>query len=147
LEVVVLDEDATNAEVAQASAQARKKRKMGRTTGEFSEDALANVGTAMENVGTKLADGMLTAVRALVGARKPAATASQSQEPDSEGVETKFKGLRDEIANDRARVEAQRVEDLARAERQRAEDKVEIKAQNEDLLARIFGKLEELKKN
>jgi hypothetical protein len=44
-------------------------------------------------------------------------------------------------------VEAQRVEDLARAERQRAEDKVEIKAQNEDLLARIFGKLEELKKN
>jgi hypothetical protein len=73
LEVVVLEEDATNAEVAQASAQARKKRKMGRTTGEFSEDALANVGMAMENVGTVTGVPVgagLTAITTLAGRQR-----------------------------------------------------------------------------
>jgi hypothetical protein len=50
-------------------------------------------------------------------------------------------------AEDLARMERQRTEDQARMERQRAEDKAANDARNEDLLARLFGKLEELKKN
>jgi hypothetical protein len=174
---VVLDENACNEEVARASAQERKKRKRGgaQAVAGPSADAsgLAQVSAAMNSVGDKLSDGMLTAVSALVAARS---AAPQNQERQQEGIEEKFKELRGEIGQDReaaerhrelmetqraedlarmerqrtedeARMERQRTEDEARMEKQRAEDKAVNDARNDDLLARLFGKLEELKKN
>jgi hypothetical protein len=157
-EVVVLDEDATSEEVAQAAAQARKKRKTKRAaSGPASFDnGLVDVGASIDRMGTTLSDGMLNAVRELNGARQGGASASG---------EEKFKELREEIAQDReaaarhrelmetqriedlARADRQRTEDLERQEKQRQEDRAEDKARSEDLFARLFGKLEELKKN
>jgi hypothetical protein len=174
---VVLDESASNEEVAQASAQARKKRKTGGAQADSGvshfADGLVQVSAAMESVGDKLSGGMLTAVRELVAARS---AGPQNQEHQPSGVEEKFKELGEEFAQNREAavrhrelMEAQRAEDLARMERQRAEDQERMErqrekeqermaeqrredqaandARNEDLLARLFGKLEELKKN
>ncbi|KAA8914910.1 hypothetical protein FN846DRAFT_992846 [Sphaerosporella brunnea] len=171
--VVVLDEDASNEEVAQAAARARKQRKTTRAasgSGSASFDnGFVEVGASIDRMGTTLSDGMLNAVRELNGARHSGAAAAAAEEE-------KFKELRKEIAQDRetaahhrelmdtqriedqVRADRQRTEDLERAEKQRREDrerqekqrqedKAEDKARSEDLLARLFGKLEELKKN
>jgi hypothetical protein len=150
---VVLDENASNEEVARASAQERKKRKRGgaQAVAGPSADGFVQVSAAMNSVGAELSSGMITAVRELVAARS---AAPQNQERQQGGMEEKFKELRAEIGQDREaaerhreRMETQRAEDLARMETQRAEDKAANDARNEDFLARLFGKLEELKKN
>jgi hypothetical protein len=158
--VVVLDEDATNAEVAQAAAQARKKRKTTRAaSGPASFDnGLVEVGASIDRMGATLSDGMLNAVRELDGARQGGAAAAAAGEEKFKESTEELAQEREAAARHRELMDAQRLEDLARAEdqrredrerqeKQREEDRAEVKARSEDLLARLFGKLEELKKN
>lgn len=86
--------------------------------------------TAVESLG----QGMLSAVRELVASRSV-----QNQLSNQELIDSRFQELRQDM-------ERQKEIERAELEYQRREDQAASEARNEDLLARIFSKLEEFKK-
>ncbi|KAI5815618.1 hypothetical protein BZA77DRAFT_315572 [Pyronema omphalodes] len=162
--IAVPEENASYDEVAGTPAHARRKRRRGETqsVADPSADSVVRVSAAIASVGEQLSSGLIAAARELVAARSGT---PQNRGHQPEGLEEKLEELQAEIRRDRealerhrqqmetqrardlARMEKLRKEDQARMEKQRAEDKAANDARHEDLIARLFGKLEELKKN
>lgn len=111
-------------------AMARKMKKMRKRKRRNDSKPSTDTHSLVEAV-EALGQGMVTAVRELVSSR-----AANVQPSHSALIDMRFQQLREEMVAERTS-----------AAKAREEEQAVNVARNEELLARIFGKLEELKKN
>jgi hypothetical protein len=117
--------------VADKIRQLRKRKRLHRDgRGQKVSVDTQTLVTAVESLG----QGMLSAVRELVASRSV-----QNQLSNQELIDSRFQELRQDM-------ERQKEIERAELECQRREDQAASEARNEDLLSRIFSKLEEFKK-